>query len=97
MIEFSVPILYAGFANHGTCATYIRCYNERTNAESRLSFNQIEKVLECCELEENIFIYCYPSDNIVKAEFEGACGSNLELKTTFGYYTFDKVSQDVKN
>lgn len=53
VIEFSVPILYAGNGSHGSYATYIRCYNRRTNAESQLSFNQIEKVLECCELEEN--------------------------------------------
>lgn len=53
VIEFSVPISYAGYGSHGTCATYIRCYNRRTNAESRLSFNQLDRVLECCELEEN--------------------------------------------
>ena len=52
VIEFSVPISYAGCSSHGTCATYIKCYNNRTGAESRLSFNQIHKVLECCELEE---------------------------------------------
>lgn len=54
VINFSVPISYAGYAGHGTCATYIKCYNNRTGAESRLSFNQIHKVLECCELEEVI-------------------------------------------
>lgn len=53
VIEFSVPISYAGYSRNGTCATYIRCYNKRTNAESRLSFNQLDRVLECCELEEN--------------------------------------------
>lgn len=52
VIEFSVPIKYAGYASHGTCATYIRCYNKRTNTESRLSFNQLDRVLECCELIE---------------------------------------------
>lgn len=53
VIEFSVPISYAGNSRHGTCATYILCHNCRTDIESQLSFNQIEKVLECCELEEN--------------------------------------------
>lgn len=58
VIEFSVPISYAGYGSHGTCATYIRCYNRRTNAESRLSFNQLDRVLECCELEEiNPIVY----------------------------------------
>lgn len=54
VIDFNAPISYAGCAAHGTRATYIKCYNRRTNAESRLSFNQIHKVLECCELEEVI-------------------------------------------
>lgn len=54
VIEFSAPISYAGYASHGAYATYIKCYNNRTGAESRLSFNQIHKVLECCELEEVI-------------------------------------------
>lgn len=53
VIEFSVPVSYARYSGHGTCAIYIRCYNRRTNAESRLSFNQLDRVLECCELEEN--------------------------------------------
>lgn len=52
VIEFSVPISYAGYSRNGTCATYIVCHNNRTNVESQLSFNQIEKVLECCKLEE---------------------------------------------
>lgn len=52
VIEFSVPISYAGYDSHGTCTTYIRCYNRRTNAESQLSLNQIDRVLECCELVE---------------------------------------------
>lgn len=52
VIEFSVPILYAGFSGQGTCATYIRCRSRRTNAESQLSFNQFHRVVECCELEE---------------------------------------------
>ena len=52
VIEFSVPIVRVG-RHRGTYATYILCHNCRTNVESQLSFNQIDKVLECCELEEN--------------------------------------------
>lgn len=51
VIEFSVPIVRVG-RHRGTYATYILCHNCRTDVESQLSFNQIEKVLECCELEE---------------------------------------------
>lgn len=51
VIEFSVPIIKVG-RNRGTYATYILCHNCRTDVESELSFNQIEKVLECCELLE---------------------------------------------
>lgn len=51
VIEFSVPIVKVG-RHRGTYATYILCHNCRTNVESQLSFNQIEKILECCELEE---------------------------------------------
>lgn len=65
VIEFSAPILYAGYASHGTCATYIACKNTRTKAESKLSFNQIHKVLECCELKEvSPAIYMYLGANI---------------------------------
>lgn len=54
VIEFSVPIQAVGRSGgyRGTYATYILCHNCRTDVESQLSFNQIEKVLECCELEE---------------------------------------------
>lgn len=52
VIEFSVPIIRVG-RHRGTYATYILCHNCRTDTKSKLSFNQIEKVLECCELEEN--------------------------------------------
>lgn len=51
VIEFSTPIIRVG-RSRGTYATYILCHNCRTDVESQLSFNQIEKVLECCELEE---------------------------------------------
>ena len=51
IIEFSVEIKAAG-RNKGTYATYIRCFNPQTKAESKLSFNQIVKTLECFEFEE---------------------------------------------
>lgn len=55
VIKFSIPIKNVGRsgAYRGSLAAYILCHNCRTNVESKLSFNQIEKVLECCELEEN--------------------------------------------
>ena len=40
--------------------------------------------------EDNIIIICQPEQKIIKSELEGAYNPNLELKTTFGYYTFDK-------
>ena len=58
-IEFSIPIKRVGKrdSHGGSLAAYIFCHNCRTDVESQLSFNQIEKVLECCELEENLPIY----------------------------------------
>lgn len=65
VIEFNAPISYAGHAAHGTRATYIACKNTRTKAESKLSFNQIHRVLECCELKEiSPAIYMYLGANI---------------------------------
>ena len=46
--------------------------------------------------EDDIIIICQPEQKIIKAELKGAYNPNLELKTTFGYYTFDKEEQDVK-
>ena len=57
IIEFSVEIKAAG-RNKGTYATYIRCFNPQTKAESKLSFNQIVKTLECFEFEEIEDIKC---------------------------------------
>ena len=55
VIKFSIPIKSVGrkCSQRGSLAAYILCHNCRTDMESQLSFNQIEKVLECCELEEN--------------------------------------------
>lgn len=53
VIEFSVPIERAGRNGGRTYSTYILCHNRRTGKESGASFNQIDKLLECCELEEN--------------------------------------------
>ena len=54
VIKFSIPIKNVGKreGGRGSHAAYILCHNCRTNDESELSFNQIKKVLECCELEE---------------------------------------------
>lgn len=51
IIEFSTDMKPVGRAK-GTYATYIRCYNPKTKKESRLSFNQIKRTLECFVLEE---------------------------------------------
>lgn len=50
-IEFSVEIKAVG-RNRGSYAAYIRCFNPKTNQESKLSFNQIGRTLECFEFEE---------------------------------------------
>lgn len=62
VIEFSVPIQSVGRSGdyRGTLAAYILCHNCRTDVESTLSFNQIEKVLECCELEEAKMAFIIP-------------------------------------
>lgn len=46
--------------------------------------------------EDKIFIIC-PKDTVVKTEFDGVYNPEFELKIKFGYYTFDKEEQDVKN
>lgn len=51
IIEFSVPIKKVG-RNKSTYAAYIHCFNPKTEQESKLSFNQIGKTLECFEFEE---------------------------------------------
>lgn len=51
LIEFSVEIKAVG-RNKSTYATYIRCFNPVTNQESKLSFNQIGRTLECFEFDE---------------------------------------------
>ena len=52
IITFSCPIEYSGRSRNGTYATYIHCKNERTFGEGYYSFNQLARVLNCCELEE---------------------------------------------
>lgn len=42
----------------GTYATYIKCFNPQTREESKLSFNQIVKILDCFEFEEVEDIKC---------------------------------------
>ena len=53
MIEFSIEI-----KRTGRFVAYIRCFNPQTKAESKLSFNQIVKTLECFEFEEVEDIKC---------------------------------------
>ena len=52
IIEFSTPLEYAGTGGNGTYAVYIECRNQTTGEISCLSFNQLPRVLGCCELEE---------------------------------------------
>ncbi len=51
IIDFSVKVERVG-RNKGTYATYITCFNSKTNQISKLSFNQIGRTLECFEFEE---------------------------------------------
>lgn len=50
-IEFSIEIKAVG-RNRGSHDAYINCLNPKTQKESKLSFNQIGKTLDCFELEE---------------------------------------------
>lgn len=51
LIEFSIEIKAFG-RNRGSHAAYINCFNPKTNKESKLSFNQIGKTLDCFEFDE---------------------------------------------
>lgn len=50
-IEFSIEIKAVG-RNRGSHAAYINCFNPKTHNESKLSFNQIGRTLDCFEFEE---------------------------------------------
>ena len=50
-IEFSIEIKAVG-RSRGSYAAYINCLNPKTKNESKLSFNQIGKTLDCFEFEE---------------------------------------------
>lgn len=50
-VEFSIEIKAVG-RNRGSHAAYINCLNPKTKNESKLSFNQIGKTLDCFEFEE---------------------------------------------
>lgn len=52
IINFSVEIEPSGRSNNGTYATYIECYNPKTEGLSMLSFNQIGRILRCFEFEQ---------------------------------------------
>lgn len=51
VIEFSTEIKAVG-RNKGTYATYIRCFNPASKEISELSFNQIGRVLNNFEFEQ---------------------------------------------
>ena len=46
IIEFSIDIERVGTGRGGSHAAYIKCVNPKTSLQSKLSFNQIGKVLE---------------------------------------------------
>lgn len=50
-IVFSIEIKAVG-RNRGSHAAYINCFNPKTQNESKLSFNQIGKTLDCFEFDE---------------------------------------------
>lgn len=50
-IEFSIEIKAVG-RNRGSHAAYINCLNPKTRNESKLSFNQIGRTLDCFEFDE---------------------------------------------
>lgn len=52
IINFSVEIEPSGRSSNGTYATYIECYNPKTDKISLLSFNQIGKVLKNFEFKQ---------------------------------------------
>ena len=87
-----MPIVRVG-RHRGTYATYILCHNCRTDVESQLSFNQIEKVLECCELVEGynvnvitkdtIAIICQDKDKLIHLKPNKA---EIEFVSSVGFY-----------
>lgn len=50
-IEFTIEIKAVG-RNRGSHAAYTNCFNPKTRNESKLSFNQIGRTLDCFEFEE---------------------------------------------
>lgn len=46
VIEFSIEIERVGVGRGGSHAAYIKCINTKTLLQSKLSFNQIGRVLE---------------------------------------------------
>ena len=51
-IDFSIDIEAVGVGRGGSHAAYIRCVNPQTNLVSKLSFNQIGRVLDNFEFKE---------------------------------------------
>ena len=52
LVHFSIPIKSVGSGGRGTYAAYVNCKNLQTGGESKLSFNQIGRVLESFEWGE---------------------------------------------
>lgn len=52
VINFSVRLKRAGISRGRTYATYITCENCRTEEETELTFNQIDRVLDNFDFEE---------------------------------------------
>ena len=52
VIELSIDVAAVGSGSKGSKAAYICCVNPKTKLQSKLSFNQIERVLEAFEFEE---------------------------------------------
>lgn len=51
-LEFKVELASVGRGYKGTYAAYIECVNQRTQAKTVMSFNQSDKILACCLLQE---------------------------------------------
>ena len=52
VIQFEVDLSPSGRTRRGLYAKYVRCVNMRTSGASSYSFNELARILECCELEE---------------------------------------------
>ena len=51
VLEFRVELTSVGYDKR-TYASYIECVNQRTQAKTLMSFNQSDRILACCVLQE---------------------------------------------